>query len=470
MDNEVRQRIRRLYAVIIVAFLGLVGWQSYWQLAKSDWLLSQPGNRRLSRAELAVPRGMIFDRAGQKLAWTEQKTRHYADGRATAAVLGYIDPRYGRTGVEGAWNLEMSGLSRTFTARDLHRILTGDPPGGNDLTLTLDLGLQQAAQAALADHRGAIAVLDPDTGGILALATNPTFDPASIRTDFPALASSDEGALRNRATQDLYPPGSSMKVVVTSAALMHNFDPTTRYTCPGTSHIYQVTVTDFHGEHHGSIDMPQALAVSCNNYFARAAVAIGGEKFNRPWWKALPDARMLPLPLAESTIVPDITAHIPDGELAHMGFGQSTVVASPLQMAMVAAAVANHGTLMAPFLVKELRKSGGGPSLATFNSVPIGFPLSADAADRVATMMRGVVTHGTGTHANLPNLTVYGKTGTAQQSGGMDHAWFIGFATREHAGVTGRIAFAALIERGGTGGVVAVPAARKVLEAWGEEE
>ena len=474
MASEVQTRIQRLFVLIILAFLALAGWQSYWQLGKSDWLLAQPGNRRLLRTEAAVPRGAIYDRDGVKLAWSEDGKRQYADGQATAAVLGYLDPVYGRTGVESAWNLELAGLSRTFGPREVHRVLTGEKPGGDDLVLTLRLPLQQAARDALGDHPGAVVMLDPATGAILALASNPTFDPRTIRQDFSTLRQADDRALRNRATQDLYPPGSSMKVVTASAALMHDFDPATTYTCPGTSRIYGVTVTDFHGESHGTVAMAQALAVSCNNYFARVAVATGASKFaetarafgfNTPWWNRLPDPRMLPLPLTESSLAPDVQ-RISQGELAHMGFGQSTVVATPLQMAMVAAAIANQGTLMAPYLVQALRKGGTDQALATFSSVQLGQPVSPAVAEQVGAMMRGVVTHGTGTKANIPGITVCGKTGTAQQTGGEDHAWFIGFATQG----TRRVAFAVLVERGGTGGVIAVPIARKVIEAWGKAD
>jgi penicillin-binding protein A len=224
--------------------------------------------------------------------------------------------------------------------------------------------------------------------------------------------------------------------------------------------------------------MPEALAQSCNNYFARTAGNLGPKPFKETaeafgfdarWWQKLPDPRMLPLPVAWSKLTRD-GGDIPSlGELAHMGFGQSTVVASPLQMAMVAAGVANGGTVMAPYLVSGVRDSATGPWEAQFTSVPVGMPLDKKTSATVADMMRGVVTHGTGYGADVPGLTVYGKTGTAEQEGGDDHAWFIGFAERKSGEKTERLAFAVIIERGGTGGRVAMPVAREVLTKWASQ-
>jgi len=487
-----QRRVRRMFGFFLFAFVVLIGWQSYWHLFASDRLLAMPGNRRLSRAESAIPRGIVYDAGGRKLAWSENGARRYADPMATAPVLGYLDVQYGRAGVEGLWDLELSGLSRHFTAAELHRIVIGEKPHGNDLVLTLDLKLQQAAQKALGTRRGAVVALDPATGAILALASSPTFNPVTIGEDYPDIIKAKTGALRNRALQDHYPPGSTMKLVTASAALMNDISPETRFTCPGKSRIFGVTVTDYHGESHGTLDMDGALTKSCNNYFARLAVKSGERRdwprwtdghekdnsvnfrntakafgFGDAWWEKLRDSRMDEMGIIRSSLIPDPNASIPDGELAHMGFGQSTVVATPLQMAMVTAAIANDGVLMAPFLVSQVREGGAEQVLKQYGSLVIGFPLDRDTARTLKGMMRHVVTRGTARRANLRGITVYGKTGTAQQEGGNDHAWFIGFAESEHTAQ--KIAFAVLIERGGTGGQVAVPVANQVLEAWKQE-
>ncbi|MHB9133209.1 MAG: peptidoglycan D,D-transpeptidase FtsI family protein [Armatimonadota bacterium] len=478
MASDVPHRIHRIFSVVVITFLALLGWQSYWHLFRSDALLEEESNRRLARVERNIPRGVIFDRQGERLAWSESGTRHYADPRATAAVLGYLDPRYGRVGVEGKWDLELAGLSRHFTADGLNRLLNSEQPHGNDMLLTLDLKLQQAALAALGDRKGAFVVLSPATGGILALATSPTFNAETLGKDYANLAKSSDGVLRNRATQDVYPPGSTMKVLTAAAALMHGVDPKTTYTCTGKTPFDGFMITDYHNTAHHTIAMPRALAVSCNNYFARTAAAVGDQDFvataqafgfGQQWWKnqkIYPDPRLLPFSIAKSSLASN-TVSINTRELANMGFGQSTVVATPLQMAMITAAVANKGTLMAPYLVAELRKGSSKQALQTFHSTPIGFPLDSNAAEQLSGMMRKVVTGGTARGANVSGITVYGKTGTAQQDGGEDHAWFIGFAERKNReGDPERIAFAVVIERGGTGGHVAVPAAKQLLQTW----
>lgn len=478
MVSDIQHRIVYVLGVIVMMFLLLIGWQSYLQLFKSDWLLLQPSNRRSARVERNTPRGMILDRRGSVLAWSVNGARQYADPISTAAVLGYMDPSFGRVGIEGKWDTELSGLSARFNPAELHRILHGEKPIGKDLVITLDLRLQQAAQQALGDKAGAIVLLDPSTGGILALASNPTFNILDISKHFKEMS---PGVLRNRASQDFYPPGSTMKLITTTAAIEHGIDPeTTTYTCKGRTQITGTStfITDYHHESHGTLNMVKAFEQSCNFYFASTAVALGQDAmfrtaesfgFDQNWWTRLPDRRMLPIEVTKSSLETDLARPLPTSELAQVGFGQAAVVATPLQMAMVSAAIANDGTLMMPFLVAQVRKGGTDTVLQSFQSIALGKPMTPEQAGIISGMMRLVVTEGTGVDArNFPEVTVYGKTGTAEQSGGDDHAWFTGFADTNHGtgAVTRRVAFAVLIERGGTGGRVAVPIAKRVLQVW----
>ena len=479
MTSTVQHRILWLFGIIATLFLVLILWQSYWHLFKSDWLMTLPGNQRLARAERNTPRGTIYDCNGERLAWTADGKRQYADSTATAAVLGYLDPVYGRVGVEGDWDLELAGLSTKFTSRELRQLLRHEHPLGKDLVLTLDLAIQHAALAALGDRRGAVVVLDASSGGILAIASSPTFDANKLAATFASLPTRSDGVLRNRAVQDRYPPGSTMKVLTASAALMHGVSPNVRYTCEGKTKLDGFTVTDYHGERHGTIAMSDALTHSCNYYFARTTVELGETDFfataqafgfGQRWWSKFTEPRILPFNVAVSSLAPASETKFPLGEFAQMGFGQATVDVTPLQMAMVAATIANSGTTMAPFLVQQVRKGGTTEVLARYNSLPVGYPLDSGHAQTVADMMRRVVTSGTATRAlSIPGVTVYGKTGTAEQNGGEDHAWFIGFAERQQDDSQHRIAFAVIIERGGTGGRVAVPVALSVLRAWRDE-
>jgi peptidoglycan glycosyltransferase len=328
-----------------------------------------------------------------------------------------------------------------------------------------------------------LVALDPSTGAILALATSPTFDPRRLHTRWDTLVKDSRKPLLQRALQEHYPPGSTMKLVTAAAALAHDIPASTTYACDGSVRKYGVQITDYSGHRHSAIAMPMAMRVSCNNYFAQLAAEMPEEVFfatagqfgfGHSWWKdtgVLRDPRILPIPMASSSLMPSGHASASKGERAHMGFGQSTVVATPLQMAMVAAGIANNGTVVAPYLVSALRKGGTSTVLHQYHSGVIGQPLDTAQARALADMMQDVVAHGTGTNARTRGLTVYGKTGTAQQGGGRDHAWFVGFA--EPAGDSSpasRIAFAVLIERGGsTGGAMAAPIARAFLEAWRDQ-
>jgi peptidoglycan glycosyltransferase len=483
MDADVQVRVRRMFVAIMVAFVVVIGWQATMHLGAygpyGAFLRQQnPWRQRVARMEARTPRGAILDHHGAKLAWTENHVRHYADPTTTSSVLGYLTARYGGTVVEDQWDSELAGLS-VGTMAEYRRITEARQPHGRDVVLTLDLRLQQAATAALGARKGAVVALDPSTGAVRAIATWPTFNAETLEDDFATLnADTVNKPLRNRATQEFYPPGSTMKVVTAAAALMHGVDADTTYTCAGRGAVGGTRVVDYHGETHGTIAMSAALAHSCNFYFANTAARMGAEPyretaeafgFGAHWPAKLPEPRAFPLQLTPSTLTRTPDEAVAKGEMAHIGFGQSTVVATPLQMAMVAAAVANDGTLMAPMLVRELRDPATRES-ETFAPVSIGYPLTRDKAELLAGMMRGVVSGGTGRRAQTRDLTVAGKTGTAEQNGGDDHAWFIGFAERTRRGVPERLAFAVLIERGGTGGQVAVPVAKKLLEAWRDAE
>ena len=276
--------------------------------------------------------------------------------------------------------------------------------------------------------------------------------------------------MTNRAIAGLYPPGSTMKVLTAATALQDDpMSADTTYTCTGNTIYHKIKITDYHGENHGTIAMQQALTHSCNYYFARTTLNLGFDKlaastekfgFNRGWMSDFP------LTVKKSRLINE-NRFIPEGELAQIGFGQGTVTVTPLQMAMVAATVANDGVLMLPYLIDKIQQPDKPAEI--FQPEILDNPMDMDNAQKLAEMMRNVVTSGTGTRANLRNVRISGKTGTAQQVGGDDHAWFIGFAEKESAGTTSRIAFAVVIERGGTGGKIAAPVAAKVAEAWAEK-
>ncbi|HVK07016.1 MAG TPA: penicillin-binding transpeptidase domain-containing protein [Armatimonadaceae bacterium] len=431
-------------------------------------------NPRLAEVARAIPRGRILDRAGRTLAETraDGDRRVYPLGEATGHLVGYLDGRIGGpTGFEERFNDTLRGFATYRSLLPYWRMK--DQPGfhlpkGEDVVTSLDSELQKAALASLKQRtaglrdrrngrpkrRAAAVVLDTRTGEVLAAATLPTYDPNGLTpARMRALNANDDGdfPLINRAISGYYPPGSTFKVVTASAQFANDRADYT-VTCGhvatnviwsagGQTYARRRIVDDESERPHGLTNLTEAVAESCNVYFARAGIALGPAALREH--AALYGFAKLPTP-------PQFDASLPE-----IAFGQAEMLASPLEMANVAQTVANGGARLAPQFVKS---AGGAASEAAAN------PLTASDAARLADMMRRVTVSGTaaGRFSELP-FSVAGKTGTAQNDryDRVSHSWFIGFAPVE----TPRIAFAVIVENGGYGSQAAVPIARDILSA-----
>ena len=450
------RRLRRLLGLVLLGMFALAGSLWYWQVYRAPGLFAYPYNRRPFHLEARVQRGTISDRAGVVLAETAPEGRRYPLGEVLSPVVGYYSLQYGRVGLERSLDWYLSGL-KGLDLQDRLDALLSDRYRGASVRLTLDSRLQQAAYAALAGRRGAVAALRPATGEVLALVSRPSFDPAAVAADFPRLAASRPPVLLDRATQGLYPPGSSFKVVTAAAALDEGVRTNWYYHCTGSLQLGRYTVHCYGNTAHGMVSLSRALVVSCNCAFATLAMQIGQPTledkarllgFDRQW-------RDFPVPVSTSPLP---ARYLSRSELAQEGFGQAELVATPLQMALVAAAVANHGLLMQPYLVDRVTSATRG-TVEHYAPRPLGLAMSADTAATLTQMMRGVVASGTGTAARLPGWDVAGKTGTAQNPHGLDHAWFICFAPASRP----VIALAVVLENAGPGGRAAAPVARRIL-------
>lgn len=461
------RRTGRLALVTVVAFAFVAIWLGYWQVAA-------PANEHFRRYaqsvfehERGVDRGRIFDRAGRLLAFSKQRggrvVRVYPQGAAMVPVLGYFSYRYGRTSLESSMDGELmpSGSPRTWA--EVGQALRGQPRPGHDVVLTIDSQLQSIAYRALGDRVGAVAALQPETGDILALVSRPSFDPAGVDRDFDELRRAQPSRLLNRATQGWYPPGSAFKVVTAVAALDSGVvKPNTGHHCSGSVAIDdKYRVHDFGGKAHGRLTFARALEVSCNVTFSQVAVAVGADRLEQYASRFGFDRRLdLGIESRVSRLWRE-RSHATKTVVAQTGFGQGEVGVTPLQMAMVAAAVANEGELMTPRLVREVRlrdgrvveRGGEGRSVRV---------ASRQTMAAVTKMMQGVVARGTGRRARVSGLSVAGKTGTAENPGGADHAWFICFAPAERP----QVALAIVVEHGGQGGRAAAPIARQILSEW----
>jgi len=460
--------------VLTAAFLAVLGYQASWQLTglfrPRFVAFMQSHDRREFNPAHRIQRGRILDRRGRVLAQSTeiegQVYRLYPFGPAFAHTVGYSDPRFGAIGAEAAANAQLNGATPQTLASwgELGRqLLTKTKrPRGQDLTLTLDSDLQLLALQRLGDRFGAVVLLRPQDGALLVLATSPAFDPNRLAPELfrgPAPGT----PLLNRATQGLYPPGSVFKVVMAALALEAGFRGTLN--CPAggytTSRRYPpIRDHDYYSARRagrtwagfGNLDLTTAFAESSNVFFAQLGVRYGRDAFARAGEQFQFDRQVRLYPGTDrygSLSTGRLPRFAPTDlyGLAQASIGQGRVLASPAHLATIAAAVANRGLAMRPRL------------LAQEPPEPLGQYMAAPTAARLATMMRKVVTAGTGRGIDGTQLAIAGKTGTAENPRGAPHSWFIGFAPA----AAPTLAVAVLVEHGGFGSSVAAPIARDLL-------
>jgi penicillin-binding protein A len=456
-------RVASLGRVFVGLLAVLLVYLAAVQVVWGPEIAEAPQNPRLTLAAQQIHWGRILDRHLAVLADSAEvdgrQVRRYADGTLFAHLLGYRSQRYGLAGIELQDDPALLGLPVRDPWRALQQAF-GQAGRGNDLVLTVDTAVQQAASQALGDRRGAVVALDPRTGAVLALVSHPSFDPAMIEARWPAVAHDPSAPLLDRATQGEYPPGSAFKPIVLAAALARGrVTQQTEFDCPGSITVAGTTITDFNGESHGRVTLAQAFALSCNVTFVRVGLLAGAQA-------VLGTARAFGLGSSPQFDLPAAPGHLPDPRtlsvrgLAQISFGQGPLLVTPLQMALVAAAIGNHGIMMRPFLLSEVREPEG-RILAAYAQRGSREVLPAWLAALVARDMTGVVDGGTGTAAQIEGIQVAGKTGTAENPHGATHAWFIAFAPAARPSV----AVAVLLENAGVGGEIAAPVARQVLDA-----
>ena len=473
--------------VLSVCFAIVAGAVGYWSVVEAPGLVSSPNDAAVINAARTVPRGLIKDRDGNVLASNKKDKngeayRVYAS-RAFSQVIGYASNVYGRAGLELAYNAELTGLASDPVSDALAKF-GADRFNPQDLTLSLSSDLQKAAVAALGKHRGAIVMLDPRNGEVLALASTPTYDASAIANPdtaqdaFTALQNDPSQPLLPRATLGRYVPGSVFKIVTAIAGLGSGaITPETTYkqqpAAEKTGLLVQgFRVRDGHHPETGStpLDLIHATEVSCNIYYALTGLQTGGQ--------ALVDyaARMgfgQPLPFDLPTAASQVTSgdgsqpggFVDNVELANAAYGQAETFVTPLQMALVASTVANGGELMKPRLVTALSSNRSGTQ--TIGPSSMGRVISATDAGSIRDAMVQAVEGPLGqeftTGAKVPGVTTAGKSGTAQLGGtGEPHSWFIGFAPAENP----TVAIAVIVEQAGRGGEVAAPIAGDLMTRY----
>jgi len=469
--------LRRVAISVLVLFSLLILNINYIQVVRSDELREDGRNTRLLADEYSRERGAIVV-DGEPIAMSVptddrlEYLRQYPQAGLYAAVTGYYSVIYGGTGIEKAENALLAGTDDRLFVRRISDLFTGRDPSGGDVVLTLDPAVQQAAMAGLEGQVGAVVALDPTTGAVLGLASTPTYDPNvlaghdldAVRDAAAQLEAADPDPRSNQAISQRYSPGSIFKVIVSAAALEDGYTPETvvpapqTLTLPGT----RTELENFNGsacDPSGQQPLIDALTISCNTAFAQLGIDLGEDAVREMAEAFGMTGERFEMPLrVEGSTVGDIGN---DAELGVSSIGQQDVQMTPMQAAMVAAAVANDGTLMKPYLVDQLLA----PDLTVIDETdPEVFsePISTGVANQLTEMMTSVVANGSGRAARISGVQVAGKTGTAENAG-PDHNWFIGFAPADEP----RIAVAVFVRNGGgTGGDVSAPIARQVIEAY----
>ncbi|HTN55182.1 MAG TPA: penicillin-binding protein 2 [Microbacterium sp.] len=478
------KELRRLSFVILAMFMALFVSASWIQVVDADNLAQNPANTRTRLDSYQIQRGSIIVDGSAIVTSVATNDRYqyqrvYTDGAMWAPVTGYFNPALqSSTGIERALNADLSGTGSNAFFAEIERILSGQPQQGFSVKLTLNAKAQRAAWDALQGLQGAVVAIEPATGRILAMVSTPSFDTnalashdsTAVNAEHDRLAADPAKPLYNRAIAgNLNPPGSTFKVVVAAAALASGdwtlestLPNPARYTLPGSTNQVSNAWGGTCGEG-ATTTLAEALKRSCNIPMAELAVEVG-DKAIREMAEKFGFNSEFELPL-EAT-ASSYPRGLDDAQTALTGFGQGQVTATPLQMAMVAAGVANDGAVMKPRMVDAV--IGDDFAVHTqYTDEAFDQVLSAAQAEALSAVLVEGVDSGAATGARIDGVDVAGKTGTAENGSNPYTLWFTGFAPAENP----KVAVAVVVEDGGgrgqsgSGNAIAAPIAKKVIEA-----
>ncbi len=453
--------------VLAVLFVCMAGYFGYFLQVRSRQVINSPYNARLDHFADRVIRGELLSRDGQVLARTDvaedgTEIRVYPFGGLFAHVVGYSS--YGKTGLEDLANFYLLSSHGNLVEQVMNQLSNQKSIGDNVVT-TLDVGLQRAASQALAGRKGAVVALDPGTGRILAMVSEPGFDPNHLSADWDRLISGDntQAQLLNRASQGVYPPGSVFKFITLLEYIREHPDDWRDYSfdCGGVFEYGNSKISCYHGNAHGHQNIGEAFANSCNGAFSSLGLLLDQDSMHSLTAQLMFNAR-LPLQLAHSQSSYTMGANAADWETMQTAIGQGSTQMTPVHVALLTAAIANGGILMEPYLIDHIENAAG-DEVKKFTPYPYGSLMTEKEADTLGVAMRMAVTAGTGSAVRTDAYEAAGKTGSAEfETGKETHAWFTGYAP---VGVP-ELVVTVIVEEGGSGGAVAAPVARAVFDAY----
>ena len=482
--NDLAKSIRNVMVIFLFCFIALISYIAYFQVFKGPDIANDSGNKRLWARRNEILRGTIYDKDGNPLTNSIRvdkfnQSREYIYGDLYVHALGYIDERFGITGLEEEYDNELSkyssfsngirsllknlDLKKAFENRDEEKI-------GNGIVTTLDYNLQKVAYDAMGDLKGAVVALNPKTGEVLAMVSKPTYDPKNLeQTIEDANTGVDtESKLLNRTINGLYPPGSVFKTVTLAAALENDPSITGR-TFNDTGKITFDDGTELNNymkQAHGNLDLQMAYRVSSNVVFGTLSMEMGNEKLKEVAERFGFNSRVpgIGMSISESRF-PSLKDY-ELGNIAQSGIGQASVLSSPMQMAIVAATVANDGVLMEPKLVNKIVDKDGNTIKEIQNKTLQSDVISKEIANTIKDYMGYLVSNNIYRWPAFEGTNAGGKTGTADYNlpdgtEAVPHGWFISAAPLDDP----KIAVAVIVEQGENGAGSAADIASKVVRA-----
>lgn len=469
-EGTKRRGTNREILVVTYIFIGLfvmlLANFSYFLFADSKSVINNTYNKRQDLLAERVIRGQILGNNGEVLAQTIEddkgnSKRVYPYKDLFVHVVGRFDK--GKTGIELSENFNLL-TSNANPIEKIYNELSEKKNVGDNIVTTLDVELQKVAYNALGNHKGSVVVLEPSTGKVLAMVSKPDYDPNQITSLWNDLVddSDNNSALINRATQGLYPPGSTFKIVTALQYMREHSDyKKFKYTCKGSITIGDMKINCYNNKVHGTVNLETALAKSCNTAFAYI-----GTKLNKNSWLSTSESLLfnseLPLPFPYKKSSFTLNSSSEKTLAAQTAIGQGNTLISPMHNLLLVSAIANGGTLMKPYVVDHIENYVGNVVSKNMPST-FGNLMTAKEAQTLTNMMEEVVNDGTAYKLSSNRYQAAGKTGSAEfNSGKSSHAWFVGFAPSDNP----KIAVSVIVEGAGTGSDYAVPIAKKIMDTY----
>lgn len=461
------REIRGIAVFFSILFLVMAGYLCYYLALNEEALFNNSYNSRQQVLMAQNQRGMILANDGTVLARSViledgSEERVYPYEEQYAHIVGYST--YGRMGIEELCNYDLLH-SDVSLAEQAANAAVGTKNPGNNVYTTLDPALQETAYEVMKNYEGAVIVTEVKTGKILAMVSKPDFDPNQIEDIWEKLVADEESSvLVNRATQGLYPPGSTFKIITALEYIRENPEDYQKYSfeCTGSYLASGSKISCYHGSVHKTLDFYKSFAKSCNASFANMGLQLDRISF-ADTLEGLLFEQELPYDMRYSKSSTVIDGETDNAQLMQTSIGQGKTLMSPLHLHMITSAVANNGVLMKPYVVDRV-ESADGKELKTYTATAYGSLMTEAESSILQEMMTQVVESGTATKLSGSDYTAAGKTGSAEYSSNKSesHAWFTGFAPAEDP----QIAVTVIVEEVGSGGEYAVPLVKKIMDAY----